>query len=116
MIYSIFALDLGIKLYLAPSVKEHVKAHWLDVLIVALPLLRPLRIIQSARFLRLVRLIRVVTFATEGLRKFMSSLKNRSFHIIASIVLAWAFASAILVTIFERNAGGDIHNFILQLG
>ncbi len=110
-IYAVFALDLAMKLYLAPSIKQHLKTHWLDVLIVALPLLRPLRIVQSARLLRLMRMARIITFALDGLHRFLHALKKRSFHLIAIVVLCWVLASAALVTIFERNADGNIHDF-----
>ena len=50
-IYACFAVDFALKIYLAPSAKEHIKRNWLDVIILALPLLRPLRILQGARAL-----------------------------------------------------------------
>src|SRR5437870_2219400 len=44
-IYATFATDLLIKLYLAPSAWRHIRENWIDVVILALPLLRPLRIL-----------------------------------------------------------------------
>ena len=59
----LFAIDLVTRLVLAPDRRRYLLRHWFDVLVVVLPLLRPLRL------LRLVPLLRVLNrHATAGLR------------------------------------------------
>jgi hypothetical protein len=52
-IWAAFALELAVKTYLVERRRNYLMRHWFDVLIVALPFLRPLRVVQSARALRL---------------------------------------------------------------
>src|ERR1700727_1651360 len=56
MIWALFALEYGIKLFLSPSRSHYFKTHILDLLIVAVPFFRPAR---AARLFRLGRLARV---------------------------------------------------------
>jgi voltage-gated potassium channel len=61
--WTLFAVDLAVRVVLAPDRLRYLLRHWLDVIVVALPLLRPLRL------LRLVPLLRVLNrHATTGLR------------------------------------------------
>ena len=53
-IYACFAADYVVKLYLAPSPWEHIKRNWLDLLVSALPLLRPLRVVRSVRLIQVL--------------------------------------------------------------
>jgi hypothetical protein len=52
-IWAAFALELAVKTYLVERHRDYLVRHWFDVLIVALPFLRPLRVVRSARALRL---------------------------------------------------------------
>ena len=45
-IWAIFAIDLAIKLVVAPHRLAYLKGHWLEVLVVVVPFFRPLRIIR----------------------------------------------------------------------
>lgn len=49
-----FAIDLTIRLWLAEDVRRYALAHWYDVALVVLPVLRPLRLL---RLLTLVRIL-----------------------------------------------------------
>lgn len=49
-IWVAFTAELVTKTYLAPSRLDYLRAHWLDVLMVLLPIFRPLRVL---RFLRI---------------------------------------------------------------
>jgi voltage-gated potassium channel len=61
--WMLFAVDLVVRFALAPDRLRYLVRHWFDVIVVALPLLRPLRL------LRLVPLLRVLNQrATSGLR------------------------------------------------
>ena len=45
-IWAIFAVDLAIKLILAPHRLAYLKGHWLEALVVVVPFFRPLRILR----------------------------------------------------------------------
>lgn len=45
-IWAIFAVDLAIKLIVAPHRLAYLKRHWLEVLVVVVPFLRPLRLLR----------------------------------------------------------------------
>ena len=50
LIWGLFAIDLVVKTAVAPDRWQYVKQHWLDVLIVAVPFLRPLRLVRLVVF------------------------------------------------------------------
>ena len=45
-IWAVFALDLTIKVVVAPRKRDYLRRHWLDVLIVVVPFFRPLRLLR----------------------------------------------------------------------
>src|SRR5580658_4386595 len=67
LVWAVFAAEYLLKLYLAPSRWTFFRRHLIDLLVIAVPVLRPLR---------LLRLLRLVTFARAGLT--MSSALKRS--------------------------------------
>lgn len=110
-IYALFAIDFLIKFYLAPSKWRHLRENWLDVIILVLPLLRPLRLVSGARFLRLLRATRLLIFIMEGLRKLRKILAGRGLNWSLLATLSLVVISAGLVTIMERDGGGSITGF-----
>ncbi|MFC1860661.1 hypothetical protein ACFLYL_00045 [Chloroflexota bacterium] len=50
LIWAIFAVDLGIKFIAAPKRMIYLRRHWLEVLVVIIPFLRPLRLIRILIF------------------------------------------------------------------
>lgn len=110
-IYACFAIDYVIKLYLAPSRLDHVRRNWLDLIILALPLLRPLRIIQGARAFRLIRSVRLIAFLLEALRKLRSILSGRGLSVVLAVTLGIILVSALLVWLFERDGTGSIREY-----
>src|SRR5450759_4006718 len=73
-IWSAFAVDYGARLYLAPARWRFVRSHPLDLLVLVVPFLKPLR---AVRLLRLARL-GVVTGAAQ-------SRAQRSLHATAAV-------------------------------
>ena len=110
-IYACFAIDFVIKLYLAPSIREHLRRNWLDVIILALPLLRPLRLVQSVRWLRVLRAMRLMVFAVEGAKRLRTILNRRGFSAVMVVTLIVIMICAGLVYVFERSEGGTIQGF-----
>ncbi len=111
VIWGTFATELAIKTYLAPNRHRYLLSHWYDVLIVAIPFLRPLRITRSLRILRLARVARLATVVIRI--KFVSQevLGRHGLHyaLVSGLILTIALAA--LVAFLERNADGNITDF-----
>ena len=110
-IYAAFVADFVIRLWLAPSVRTFLRQHWLDVVVLALPVLRVARIVRSARVVRLLRVTRLVAYWGDGITSLARSMVARGFHGVALVVAGLVVLSAALVTLFERGAGGSISSF-----
>jgi voltage-gated potassium channel len=96
----LFAVDLLIRVVLAPDRRRYLLRHWFDVLVVALPLLRPLRL------LRLVPLLRVLN------RRATTGLRGRLAVYVAGGAGLLAFCGALTVLDAERaNPESNIATF-----
>jgi voltage-gated potassium channel len=112
LIWAAFAVEYVVKLSLAPQRWRFVKANIPDLVIVVVPMLRPLRVLRSARLLRLLGLARVVAFAVEGLQETREVLRRRGLSWVLLIVLALNLVAAALVLTFERDMpNGNIHTY-----
>lgn len=67
IIWALFAIEYGIRLYLAPVKGRFLRSNVIDLVVVVIPFLRPLRVVRSARMLRLLRAVRVGAFLMRGL-------------------------------------------------
>jgi voltage-gated potassium channel len=77
---------------------------------VAVPILRPLRL---ARLLRVIRFGRVVLVLGNGLRRARAMFTHHGLHFVLLAVVAIIFAAAGLELVFEQHSVGPtaIHNF-----
>lgn len=112
VIWAAFAVELVVKTYLAPDRRRYLREHWIDVLIVLLPALRPLRL---ARALSLVRAAVLVPSAVRAFVALRSVLTSHGLHYALTLTLLVLTASAAAVTYFERRAGGAIDDFATAL-
>jgi voltage-gated potassium channel len=100
LIWATFAVELGIKLYLAPAPLRYAMSHWYDVALVALPFLRPLRLARAFRFAR----IGSATWrATTDLRRIMR--RSSVTYPMAAALLACVVLAATM-PLAERDAEG----------
>jgi voltage-gated potassium channel len=98
--WTLFAVDLLVRVVLAPDRLRYLLRHWLDVIVVALPLLRPLRL------LRLVLLLRVLN------RQATTGLRGRLAVYVAGGAALLAFCGALTVLDAERaNSEANITSF-----
>lgn len=98
--WTLFVVDLAVRVVLAPDRRRYLLRHWFDVLVVALPLLRPLRL------LRLVPLLRVLN------RRATAGLRGRLAVYVAGGAALLAFCGALAVLDAERaNPDANIINF-----
>ena len=97
-IWAVFVVDYLARLYLALRRWEFVRTHVLDLLVIALPMLRPMRA------LRLLRLARLGTFAGMLHQRGQRSLHARvGAYVAVSVVVALGLASVAMVDA-ERGA------------
>ena len=95
-VYALFAVDMIAKVAVAPQRFQYMRAHWLELIIVALPWFRPLRIV-----LILVFMMR----AARGARR----LVNVDF--LAAYAIGIIVIAATAVTTFERGHDSKLENF-----
>lgn len=108
-IWALFAVEYLVKLCLTPSRSQFVRTHLLDLLVVAVPVFRPLR---AARLVRLIRLSRVGAVLVTGLGRLRAILTHRGLHFVLLGAVLIVFAGAALELGFERNAhGSNIHGY-----
>jgi len=108
-IWVVFAADYVTRLCLAQRRGAFVRHNLADLLLVALPMLRPLRaarLLRLARFGRLAKLLRVVGRHSER------SLHARAVGYIAVIAGATSLLAALVVANLEQDQpGATIHGF-----
>lgn len=107
-VWAAFVVEYLVKLWLTPTRRTFVRHHLVDLAVIALPMLRPLR---AARLLRVISLGRVGIILVNALRRARDLMTHRGLHFVLLAVGLVLFACAGLVLSFERNApGSNIHN------
>ena len=102
-IWVFFFVEYVIKLYLAKHKLYFVKTHIFDLVVIAVPFLRPLRIL---------RLLRLGSFAASGISHLKALLKKHGLHYVLLAVVFIVFACSGLEVYFEAHAkGANILNF-----
>jgi voltage-gated potassium channel len=92
--WMLFVADYLVRLVLAESRRTFVVRHWLDLIVIALPLLRPLRL------LRLIPLLSVIN------RRATTRLQGRVATYVVGGALLLAFVGALAELNAERDAPG----------
>jgi len=95
-IWAIFAVDQAIKIAVSPHRVVYLRRHWLEVLVVAVPFLRPLR------------LIRIFLF---GSRAWVGVRRLVHVDFIFVYGLGLVIIAATVVTSVESGANASIHSF-----
>lgn len=102
VVWAIFLFEYMVKLVLAPYRWQFVKTHVLDLVIVALPLFRPLRALRS---------LRSVTVMWRSASRVRAILTHHGLHFVLLVVTMAVFAGAGIELSVESNApGSNIHN------
>ena len=102
VIIAVFAEEFLVRIALAQRRLAYLRAHWLDVVIIVVPFLRPFRL------LRLLRLLPMLLRAVGGLRQILGPYRGS--YVLPTSLLA-IITSAGLVTIFESGGDGAIDEF-----
>src|SRR5215207_1543738 len=99
LIWAIFAFELGLATYLAPNRRRYLLQHWVDVLTVLVPFLRPLR------------LLRVVIVSARLWTEARVLIYERTFSTVAMTSIILALVAATLVYAAERGGEGPIQTY-----
>lgn len=91
-VWGAFALDFGVRLALADDRPRYAARHWYDIALIALPMLRPLRL------LRLVALLRVLN------RSAATSLAGRATTYVIGVAVLAVGVGAVAVLDAEQDA------------
>ena len=100
-VWALFALEYLIKLYLAPNRWKFVGTHLLDLFIVAVPFLRPIRLAH------ITQLGRVGILVQRGGVRVKSVATHQGLHFVLPAIGVIILASAGVVTVAERSAHGS---------
>ena len=103
-IWAVFAVEYGVRLYLAPRKWAFVKGNKIDLLVIVLPFLRPLRVVRSARALRLLRAARAAVLLGRALDAGRDVLTRHKLNYALLVTGAVVVAGAGLVGAFEQGA------------
>ena len=111
-IWAVFLFEYLVRLTLAPRRWHFVTHNWADLVIVAVPMLRPLRLIRSIRVLRALRLSRLSALVGEGTQKAKRSLHARATGYVIVITTALILVTSVVVLDLERDVkGANIKSF-----
>jgi voltage-gated potassium channel len=109
LIWALFVFEYLVKMWLVPNRRHFFTHHLLDLLVIAVPFLRPLR---AVRLIRVLRMVRVVSVMGNGLRRVRAVLTHRGLHFVLLAVMFVVFAGAAGVLLFEHKAkGANIHSY-----
>ncbi|MBA3552423.1 MAG: potassium channel family protein [Actinobacteria bacterium] len=104
IIWGAFAAEYGIRLYLAPAKGTFVRRNLIDLLIIVVPFLRPLRIARSARALRLLQAARALSAVARGATAARVVLTRHKLHYALVVAAAVIAGSAVAIAEVERSA------------
>ena len=105
-IWAYFALEYSVRLYLSPRKGTFFRKNIIDLVIVLLPFLRPLRIARSARLLRILRLVRAAAYLGRGAKAAQNLLSDHRVNFTLLLAMAATVGTAVIVLEFERGEAG----------
>ena len=103
-IWAAFAVEYVIRLYLAPEKWSFVKRNKIDLLVIVIPFLRPLRVVRSARALRVLRAARAASSLGRAIDAGKDVLTRHKLHYALAVTLVVIVSGALLVESFERGS------------
>ena len=95
-IWALFATDLAIKVAIAPQRLKYVRQHWLDVMIVLVPIVRPLRI------------LRIILY---GSRVYRGAVRLARVDFLLAYAIGLVLLVATIITFVERGGNSELDSF-----
>ncbi len=102
LIWVVFVLEYGIRLYLAPNKRHFVSHNIIDLLFVLIPFLRPLRVLRSARAFALLRATRGMVVLLRAVDAVQDVLKRHKLGYTLLIAMVVVVGSGLLVATIEE--------------
>lgn len=99
-VWAAFAIDFFIRIVLSERRSDYVKRHWYDVALIALPMLRPLRL------LRLLALARVLNRSAAG-----NLIGQVTTYVVGSALMAIVLGSIAVLDVEQDAEGANITSF-----
>lgn len=100
LIWGLFLADLAVSVAISPQRVKYLRTHWLDVVLVALPMIRPLRAVRSFRLLRALSATDRVMI---GARRIFV---RRGLHYIMLSAVVIVVTAGATAAILERDSDG----------
>lgn len=110
-IWAVFLLEYLVRLALTPQRGRFIIRNWPDLLIVVVPLLRPLRLVRSTRALRTLRLLRLAAILTEINQEARRLAARHKLHYSVLITGIVVLAAAGATFLAEEQGDGPIDSF-----
>jgi voltage-gated potassium channel len=101
-IWAAFAVEYGIRLYLAPNKKHFVSHNIIDLLFLVVPFLRPLRAARSVRSFRLIRAFRATVVLLRAFDAVQDVLKRHKLGYTLVVAALIVVGSGLLVSEIEK--------------
>ena len=99
-VWAAFAVDFGVRLYLADHRFGYARTHWYDVALIVLPMLRPLRLLRLLAFARILN------------RTAAGSLVGKvSTYVVGTAVMAVGLGAVAVLDAEQDAEGANITSF-----
>lgn len=105
-LWAAFAVEYGVRLYLAPKKGQFIRSNTIDLVVVIVPFLRPLRLLRSTRLLRLLRVARVGVFLLRAVKAVQVVLTRHGLGYTLLVAAAVTVGAGVIVAEIERGAKG----------
>lgn len=105
-IWAAFALEYGIRLYLAPAKRDFMRHNVIDLVVIVLPFLRPLRVARSVRLVRILRLGRAIVYVARFFDALRDVLERHRFNYSLLVACLMTVGAAFMVLEAERGTEG----------
>ncbi len=118
VIWGTFFLELLVKTYLSPKKLVYLRKNWVDVIVVALPLLRVFRVFRvarGARALRLLRFGRILALFGKFMTEVKTILSRHGFHYLFIIFIALIVIGTFLSYSFDQNLNSGANSLTAGL-
>jgi len=106
-IWAAFTAEYGVRLYLSPNKGKFIRSNLIDLFVIVLPFLRPLRVLRSARALRVLSAARAAAFLLRGLVAARAVLTRHKLHYALLVAGLAVVGAGLLVESFERGVEGS---------
>jgi voltage-gated potassium channel len=105
-IWAAFAVEYGVRLYLAPAKGLFIRTNIIDLVVVIVPFLRPLRLVRSTRLLRLLRAGRAGAFLLRGIDAVQDVITRHKLHYTLLVAGSVTVGAGIVVAELEHGVLG----------